>query len=110
MKQQEQTLCFFNWFANDWNTEATDSDYSVIEHRHKTVFEAMKGFPANSSLLDVGCGTGQLAIQASLAGWNARGIDFSQNMIDLCKSNNERGAGEAEFLCTSVFGYEVVPG
>ena len=70
MEQQDQALNFFNAFASDWQQKATSETYSVIENRHAAVLKIMEGFGSRSSLLDVGCGTGQLAIEASSRGWN----------------------------------------
>jgi len=103
MKQQDQTLNYFKLNADDWQTKATNQTYNGVENRHKAVLESMKNFPTNSSILDVGCGTGQLSIQASKLGWVATGIDFSQEMIDLCVSNNASENAVAKFICTSVF-------
>ena len=88
MNQQDQALKYFKSHAENWQSKAINSSYSVIENRHRAVIESMKNFPPTSSILDVGCGTGQLAIQASKLGWQATGIDFAQEMIDLCISNN----------------------
>ncbi len=38
--------------------------------------------PAQSQLLDVGCGSGQTAIPAALAGMQVTGIDIAENLID----------------------------
>ena len=107
MEQQDQTLNYFKSHAQDWQAKATDPTYSLIENRHNAVLESMKGFPSNSSILDAGCGTGQLAIQASKLGWDATGIDFAQEMIDLCVSNNKSENTKAKFICTSVFDHDV---
>jgi SAM-dependent methyltransferase len=88
MKQQKQTLDYFKSHAEDWNQKATDEEYSLIENRHNAVLEVMKAYSNNSSILDVGCGTGQLAIEASKIGWQSLGLDFSQEMIDICIINN----------------------
>jgi 2-polyprenyl-3-methyl-5-hydroxy-6-metoxy-1,4-benzoquinol methylase len=106
MEQQDQTLTYFKSHARDWQTKAMDQDYNLIENRHNAVLESMRNFPSGSSLLDVGCGTGQLAIQASKLGWSATGIDFAQEMIDLCLSNSKGENAKAEFVCTSVFDYD----
>lgn len=107
MEQQGQTLDYFKSHADDWQTKALDQNYSVIENRHNAVLESMKGFSSNSSLLDVGCGTGQLAIQASKLGWKALGIDFAPEMIDLCVSNNKSENAQAQFVCSSIFDHDV---
>jgi 2-polyprenyl-3-methyl-5-hydroxy-6-metoxy-1,4-benzoquinol methylase len=37
--------------------------------------------PAPSSVLDVGCGTGSLAVLLAQAGHDVHGIDFSERMV-----------------------------
>jgi SAM-dependent methyltransferase len=59
-------------------------------------------------LLDVGCGTGQLVIEAARRGIAAHGIDFAPEMIAQCEANG-RGAGvEARFDCLSFFAMPVI--
>jgi 2-polyprenyl-3-methyl-5-hydroxy-6-metoxy-1,4-benzoquinol methylase len=109
MKQQEQTKDYFKANAADWQRKATDDAYSNIDNRHRAVIETMRGFPAGSGLLDVGCGAGQLAIEAAQAGWRATGLDFAQEMIDLCNANATKAGVKPEFICGSVFDYEAPP-
>jgi len=103
MNQQKQTLDYFQSHAEDWNEKATNEAYSLIENRHNAVLEVMKGFQNGASLLDVGCGTGQLAIEASKLGWTSVGIDFAQEMIDQCLRNNSKAGTNASFNCASIF-------
>ena len=103
MSQQGQTLEYFKSHADDWNKKASDEAYSLVENRHKAVLEVMKGYAAKSSILDVGCGTGQLAIESSLLGWDATGVDFAQEMVDICLDNNSKSDTKAKFICSSIF-------
>ena len=105
MSQQDQTHRFFRSHAKEWQIKAEDSAYSMIQNRHFAVFETMRNYPRGSSLLDVGCGTGQLAVEASSNGWVATGIDFAEDMIEICRENNKRAATSAEFICGSIFDF-----
>lgn len=109
MEQQEQTLNYFKSHAQNWQAEAIKSTYSVIDNRHKAVLETMKNFPTGSSLLDVGCGTGQLAIQASKMGWWSTGIDFAPEMVEICLQNNKKEQTTAKFECGSIFDMKANP-
>lgn len=109
MGQQDQTLNYFKSHADDWQQKATNQSYSLVENRHKAVLETMKNFPNGSSLLDVACGTGQLAIEASQLGWSATGIDFAQEMVDICISNNSKAQANAKFECASIFDSQISP-
>jgi 2-polyprenyl-3-methyl-5-hydroxy-6-metoxy-1,4-benzoquinol methylase len=109
MQQQEQTRDYFKANASDWQRKATDTAYSNIDNRHRAVIETMRGFPAGSSLLDVGCGAGQLAIEAAEAGWQATGLDFAREMIDHCEANAKKAGVNPKFICGSVFDYDAPP-
>ena len=82
MKQQDQTKNFFKGHASEWQTKATDEVYSVIKDRHRAAHQTLSQYSKGSSLLDVGCGTGQLAIESVANGYNALGIDFAEEMIN----------------------------
>ncbi len=60
----------------------------------------LKRYPApERSLLDVACGTGTLVLEMSRRGWEARGIDASQGMIDVCRRKPASGISTALFEC-----------
>jgi 2-polyprenyl-3-methyl-5-hydroxy-6-metoxy-1,4-benzoquinol methylase len=101
--QQEQTYRYFNSNAEDWNNKAQDSEYSLIQNRHNAVLQSFRRFAAGSRLLDVGCGTGQLCVQAANLGWRSLGIDFAQDMVELAIQNNAAEKSSAEFRCVSIF-------
>lgn len=104
--QQDQTYRFFKSHAKAWQAKTEDEAYSTIHNRHQAVFETMKKYPTGSALLDVGCGTGQLAIEASQKGWQAQGIDFAEDMIEIAKQNNQQASAGAEFQVGSIFAFE----
>ena len=75
IEQQSEAYDFFNSTAKAWQQKATSKTYNVIENRHAAVLEIMESFHGEPAILDVGCGTGQLAWQIDLAhGW--RRADF----------------------------------
>jgi 2-polyprenyl-3-methyl-5-hydroxy-6-metoxy-1,4-benzoquinol methylase len=107
MNQQQQTLSYFSRNAEEWQRTASAEKFSVITNRHQAVLEMMKAFPRASSLMDVGCGTGQLAIEASKMGWSSFGIDYAPVMIEICRANNHGAGTNARFHCGSFFDYEI---
>ncbi len=104
-KQQNQTYEFFKEHAAEWQEKATDDNYSVIKDRHRAVQRTLSQFELGSTLLDVGCGTGQLAIDACLSGYNAVGVDFAGQMIEIAKSNARQSDVDVDFVCASIFDY-----
>jgi len=106
MSQQDQTYRFFKSHAKEWQIKAEDEVFSTIHNRHQAVMETMKKYPTGSALLDVGCGTGQLAIEASTNGWKSLGLDFAEDMIEIARKNNANVSASAEFICDSVFNFK----
>ncbi len=105
MKQQEQTKKFFKGHAADWQNKATDEIYSVINDRHRAVHHTLSTFANGSRLLDVGCGTGQLAIEASSKGFNSLGLDFAEEMISQAEVNAVNQKSNAKFKTGSIFDF-----
>jgi 2-polyprenyl-3-methyl-5-hydroxy-6-metoxy-1,4-benzoquinol methylase len=58
---------------------------------------ALRSVQPNDRLLDVGCGTGSLAIAAALHGARVVGIDHSRPMLDLARENAVRAGASVEF-------------
>ena len=109
MNQQKQTLGYFNQNAADWQRAASTTNFSVIDNRHNAVLEVMKEYTHAGRLLDVGCGTGQLAIKASKKGWHSVGIDYAASMIEISKLNNHEAGTDVRFHCVSFFDFAIEP-
>lgn len=111
MSQQAETLDYFRAFAADWQRKAVNAEdqYNLIESRNAAVLATMEAMPAYRSLLDVGCGTGQLVIEAARRGIAAHGIDFSPEMIAQCLANQQSASVSASFAAQSLFDFDVVP-
>lgn len=107
--QQGQTLDYFRAHADDWQRKAVAADYSNIENRHNAVLAAMRAYPEGSTLVDVGSGAGQLAIEASKRGWNAVGVDFADEMVALSEKNNAEAGANARFVRASIFEHDIAP-
>lgn len=59
-----------------------------------------------AEVLDVGCGTGALALAAARAGARCTGIDISAPMIALARARAEREAADARFVCADAQRHE----
>lgn len=59
-----------------------------------------------AEVLDVGCGTGALALAAARAGARCTGVDISAPMIGLARARAEREAVDARFVCADAQRHE----
>ena len=108
MEQQDQALKYFRSAALDWQSKAVNAPgaYSVIEGRHRAVLAVLDDMVAARRFVDVGCGTGQLAIAAAQRGLRAEGIDFAEEMVARCEENARLAGVSARFICGSFFDTE----
>ncbi|MBN1119525.1 MAG: methyltransferase domain-containing protein [Anaerolineae bacterium] len=109
-KQQIQTLDYFKKHAGEWKEKAaSDSErrFNVIKYRNQYVLDVVASRAATRSVLDVGCGTGDLVCDIAGMGIPATGLDFSDEMIDLAqKEASQRNLPTADFICQSIFDYD----
>jgi 2-polyprenyl-3-methyl-5-hydroxy-6-metoxy-1,4-benzoquinol methylase len=73
--------------------------------------------PAPSSVLDVGCGTGSLAVLLAQAGHDVHGIDFSERMVAAAREKARAAGvevrvevGDAQAPAAEAASYDVVLG
>ena len=82
LDQQLQAQSVFNKTADLWQQKSQGSEtYSLIQDRNELVLSELLTFPTESKFMDVGCGTGQLVMEAARNGYSATGIDYSESMI-----------------------------
>jgi|SRR6516225_1850718 2-polyprenyl-3-methyl-5-hydroxy-6-metoxy-1,4-benzoquinol methylase len=108
MDQQGQTLNYFRRHASDWQRKAIapEQEYNLIEARNAAVLTTLSELGKAGRLLDVGCGTGQLVIDAARRGVAAHGIDFAPEMIAQCEANRSATGVDARFDTISFFDFE----
>jgi len=106
--QQAQTFSFFDGSSAEWRMKAEGRipKVNVIAQRNACVHRVQQAH-RSESILDVGCGTGELVIEMAEKGLQATGIDFSPEMIRACEEKRAaEGAQNARFQCCSVFDYD----
>jgi 2-polyprenyl-3-methyl-5-hydroxy-6-metoxy-1,4-benzoquinol methylase len=104
MEQQQQAKQYFQSAAADWQRKSENASgaYSVIEGRNQAVLDVIDRSGAKT-LLDVGCGTGQLVIEAARRGLEAEGNDFAAEMVVQCEANASAAGVSATFRGGSFF-------
>lgn len=85
-------------FYDRLNTEA---DYqSYVEYLSSII-------PQGSSVIDLGCGTGEISIEMSRKGYAVTGLDYSSEMLsEAYKKNSERRA-DVFFTCQDMTSFKV---
>lgn len=70
--------------------------------------EYLKGIiPVGSSILDVGCGTGEMCIRLSQDGYNMTGLDISPDMLAEASSKAEKCRADVFYTCQDMTSFSV---
>src|SRR4051812_15506305 len=107
--QQDETLSYFDRVWAEWRAKAEGKlpRVNVTAQRNACVHRVHEFHPRLRSMLDVGCGTGELVLEMAAKGVQATGIDFAPAMIRACEEKKDQsGARNATFHCASVFDYQ----
>jgi 2-polyprenyl-3-methyl-5-hydroxy-6-metoxy-1,4-benzoquinol methylase len=108
--QQSEALRYFDTHAGDWQAKArtlSEVKFNVIQTRNRYVLEVVSERPDTHSVLDVGCGTGDLVCDFSRTGINALGVDFARDMIAIASRRvQEERLEKARFECCSIFDFD----
>lgn len=117
MEQQEQAFNYFQSVAENWQEKSTSATYNAIKGRNNAVMKAIARHANVGDFLDMGCGTGQLAIEVGRQGIRSVGMDYAQEMIDLAEKNAAAEDSSTRFVCQSIFdfpsdgnGFDVISG
>jgi len=98
---KNEYLDYFKNNAEDWVEKAYRSDkgaYPTAIHRNRIVLSVLNGISKYPlSILDVGCGAGQLSVEMSKLGHNVIGVDQSPAMLSIAESSITKNA-KAEFI------------
>lgn len=71
--------------TQQWNANQYQKDAQFVSEFGRSVIDLLAP-KANETILDLGCGTGELAEQIMQAGTNVYGVDASPSMIDAIKA------------------------
>jgi 2-polyprenyl-3-methyl-5-hydroxy-6-metoxy-1,4-benzoquinol methylase len=107
--QQVETRSYFRRAAEDWRakSESPGADVDVIGQRNGFVLDLAGRLGSVGDFLDLGCGTGELAIEMAAGGARSVGVDFADEMVTLAIDKARRqGATDCVFHCRSVFDFD----
>jgi 2-polyprenyl-3-methyl-5-hydroxy-6-metoxy-1,4-benzoquinol methylase len=113
-EQQNEALRYFQTHADDWHQKAktlSQVKFNVIQARNHYVLQIAKERDVTRSVLDVGCGTGDLVCGLARLTIPATGVDFAQDMIDHAfNTAAEAGLKKVDFVCASIFDFDFSKG
>lgn len=102
-RQQDEALDYFRCNADRWKElalGACEDRVNITRQRNDFVLDMLARQSHLRSLLDIGCGSGELVAAAAERGLRSVGVDFSMEMIENAKSLD---ASNCEFICSSIF-------
>ena len=71
------------WLEQAYLQDPLPTKYRIGDERVRVTIEGVAGaVPAGGSLVDLGCGGGQLCLHAARLGWKVTGIDVADGMIE----------------------------
>lgn len=106
-KQQNQTKNFFELDAKNWSRKSNFKEnliLNTIQERNYYVLKQIKLFKLKS-IIDVGCGSGDLSYEASKITKKSLGIDFAKKMIKIAKNKFKKN--NLDFQDISIFDYKI---
>lgn len=111
-EQQLETLSFFDRVPAEWRRRAAGQaeKVNVVAQRNACVHRVHEEHPGITTMLDVGCGTGDLVFEMAAKGVDAMGIDFAPGMIQICERRRAEAAEKrAHFRCCSAWEFGASP-
>ena len=106
-KQQNQTKNFFERDAKRWSRKSSFKEnliLNTIQERNFYVLRQIRLFKLKS-IIDVGCGSGDLSYEASKITKKSLGIDFAKNMVKIAKKTFKKN--NLNFQNISIFDYKI---
>ena len=74
----------------DYGHTKDGNNYPVGKHRNRIVKKIIEGNKPINSILDIGCGGGNLCVDLAKEGYKVKGVDESSEMIKIAKRSIEK--------------------
>lgn len=106
-KQQRETQGYFSRHAEEWYALAKDrppDKFNIVRQRCNYVAEVVGRLESVKQFLDLGCGSGDLAIEMARLGLNCVGVDFAPKMVSIARRRADEMhlSDRCEFVAASV--------
>jgi 2-polyprenyl-3-methyl-5-hydroxy-6-metoxy-1,4-benzoquinol methylase len=107
LDQQNQTRAFFDATSGEWQDKARGvaRKVNIIRQRNDAVLRIAERRGEAGAAVDLGCGSGELAIELARRGWQVTGIDFAPEMIVRCRNSAREAGVEVDFRAMSMFDF-----
>lgn len=66
-----------------------DAEYAGVEHDARFFVERLRAWRVRTPVLELGCGTGRVAVPLALAGFDCVGLDTSDRMLRIARRNRQ---------------------
>jgi 2-polyprenyl-3-methyl-5-hydroxy-6-metoxy-1,4-benzoquinol methylase len=100
--QLSKVLSYFDRNSDSWRdlyvTPRTTNELVLQERLNYALDLLSRNVPLHSTVLDVGCGSGSVAVKIAQMGYRVHGIDISQQMIASCREQLSRAFPESESI------------
>jgi SAM-dependent methyltransferase len=71
-----------------------DAEYAGVEHDARFFVERLRAWRVRTPVLELGCGTGRVAVPLAMAGFACVGLDTSDRMLRIARRNSRQLAPE----------------
>ena len=90
-----------------WQVEWARDDFTPFWLSHRIPREVQEGvasgwFPPGGSIVDIGCGSGEITAWLAEQGYNATGVDYAAAAIERARARFPDRAGSLEFVVLDV--------
>lgn len=87
-----------------WDASKYAEDFKFVHKYGEDVIELLE-LPEGSSVIDLGCGNGNLSIKLKEKGYNVTGIDDSEDMLEIARKNYS----DIEFIKGNALDFKIDP-
>jgi len=108
LDQQGQTRAFFDATSREWQDKARGvaPKVNIIRQRNEAVLRVADRRAAPGRAVELGCGSGELAIDLARRGWRVTGIDFAPEMIARGRESARSAGVDVDFQAMSMFDFQ----